>query len=533
MSTISHKQAISFIRRRLDGLLDARQMLSLEEHLRSCGACRAYADEMDLLPRRLQHEFHTRGDLQPGPSPKVMELVTAKARKIQMTNRFFSGARLLTGVAMLLGLAILINLVVSQLGDTAISASETKTADNSLLAENRLLAFTSDQNGNFEIYTMHTDGTRLINLTNNPARDVNPFWSPDSQRIAFESDRDGFTQIYLMDANGSNIIQLTKDKADHSLPRNIDGGSNPWSPYGSKLLYLQQKPEDETIWLLYSIDINTKAKTLLASGRIQLSNLSWSPDGNFVGYVLNDSATPKETFAPGINVVKADSTNNFAINEILSPKESLNYPFYNWSQDGQSIFFTAYKHINEGQDQWIAYEARIPEHTLIEKATSSTQMQDWWNGTSFIIGNGAGSPLTWLRSDKTYSTLNPLVNCDISDPTIELHYGIFPRRSSNGDQIIVVTCPNNSLLFYYTNSDGTIIKQLLRFPGSAGKERNIINIIWSPDDKFIAVKTTSPERNSMYILNISEALSNPSTQPSQITLDEASLQYEPSWQPIP
>jgi hypothetical protein len=236
---------------------------------------------------------------------------------------------------------------------------------------------------------------------------------------------------------------------------------------------------------------------------------------------------------PSINIVKADGTQNFAIKELLLSKESLNYPFYYWSQDGGSIFFTAYKHIDEGQDRWIAYEASVPKGTLIEKATSSTQMQDWWNGTSFIIGNVPGSPLTWLRSDKTYSTLYPLENCEIADPTIELHYGLFPRRSSNGDQIIVVTCPNNNLLFYYTNSDGTIIKQLLRFPASAGKENNIINIIWSPDGKFVAFKLTSPERNSMYILNVSEALNNPSVQPLQIPLDEASLQYEPSWQPLP
>ena len=80
-------------------------------------------------------------------------------------------------------------------------------------------------------------GSALTNLTNHPAHDSNPFWSPDGKRIAFERDQEGFRQIYVMDADGSNVMQLTKDEADHFLPMNIDGKSNPWSPDGSKWLW--------------------------------------------------------------------------------------------------------------------------------------------------------------------------------------------------------------------------------------------------------------------------------------------------------
>jgi hypothetical protein len=41
------------------------------------------------------------------------------------------------------------------------------------------------------------------NLTNHPARDWFPVWSPDGTRITFESDRDGNWEIYVMSADGA------------------------------------------------------------------------------------------------------------------------------------------------------------------------------------------------------------------------------------------------------------------------------------------------------------------------------------------
>jgi Tol biopolymer transport system component len=527
MSGISHKQAIQLIHRRLDGLLNQRQILLLDEHLRSCDSCRDYTNNMNGLSAHLQNEFHRRWDARSEPSQKVSDQVMAKARNIPMTNRISSSAKLLAGAMALILLGVVINFVVLRLQSTSPVTNATKTVDTSPLPQERLLAFASAQNGNFDIYTMHADGTDLTNLTNNPASDTNPIWSPDGKRIAFMSDRTGLMQVYMMNADGSNVVLLT-DGQEH---QQINIGSGAWSPDGSKIVYAQDALGlRDWVWMLYMMDVDQQVVGPIAQSNSTYSSVTWSPDGKQIVFITDDS---QDSNRQRIYAVGIDGNNRRDITKLLPTNERLSNLDYSWSRDGQSIFFIAQRHMDEGKDQWVAYEADLSGDHLVEKATSSTQMQDWWNGTSFIIGNGAGSPLTWLRSDKTYSTLNPLENCEIAYPTIELHYGVFPGRSSNGDQIIVVTCPNNDLLVYYTNSDGTIIKQLLRFPGSAGKENNIVNIIWSPDGKFVAFKLTSPERNSMYILNVSETLSNPSVQPLQIPLDEASLQYEPSWQPLP
>ncbi|HIF97442.1 MAG TPA: hypothetical protein EYQ54_10535 [Myxococcales bacterium] len=52
-----------------------------------------------------------------------------------------------------------------------------------------MIAFSSDRDGNREIYVMNPDGTAQADVTNHPAHDNEPAWSPDSTGIAFESNR--------------------------------------------------------------------------------------------------------------------------------------------------------------------------------------------------------------------------------------------------------------------------------------------------------------------------------------------------------
>ncbi len=65
---------------------------------------------------------------------------------------------------------------------------------------------------------MNTDGSGLINLTNNPANDNCPSWSPNGTKIAFATTRDSNLEIYVMNANGSGLINLTENPADDFRP---------------------------------------------------------------------------------------------------------------------------------------------------------------------------------------------------------------------------------------------------------------------------------------------------------------------------
>ena len=70
-------------------------------------------------------------------------------------------------------------------------------------------------------------------LTDDAAQDLFPRWSPDGASIAFTSDRDGDLEIYLIAPDGSDVRQLTDDDGDEWLPA--------WSPDGTQIAYVSER----------------------------------------------------------------------------------------------------------------------------------------------------------------------------------------------------------------------------------------------------------------------------------------------------
>jgi len=57
-----------------------------------------------------------------------------------------------------------------------------------------------------------------VRLTNNSRADSYPAWSADGGMIAFTTNRDGNMEIYAMNADGSSPTNLTNDMADEAFP---------------------------------------------------------------------------------------------------------------------------------------------------------------------------------------------------------------------------------------------------------------------------------------------------------------------------
>ncbi len=89
--------------------------------------------------------------------------------------------------------------------------------------------------GHFEIYSALTDGSDLVQLTDNDAYNAESTLSPDGSRIIFTSTMDGDLDLYTMNVDGSDVRRITNRFG-------YDGGAF-FSPDGSKIVWRAMYPE--------------------------------------------------------------------------------------------------------------------------------------------------------------------------------------------------------------------------------------------------------------------------------------------------
>ncbi|MPZ92724.1 MAG: hypothetical protein GEU68_14075 [Actinobacteria bacterium] len=104
------------------------------------------------------------------------------------------------------------------------------------LKANGLIAFVrvdgSVDAPNADIYLMDADGDHALRLTDDPAADVEPAWSPDGHNLTFSSDRHSESenlQVYTMSADGDRIQRVTTSFYDADSPS--------WSPDGARIAF--------------------------------------------------------------------------------------------------------------------------------------------------------------------------------------------------------------------------------------------------------------------------------------------------------
>jgi Tol biopolymer transport system component len=168
---------------------------------------------------------------------------------------------------------------------TQLTNARGNSFDSDWSPDGKKMAFRTDRNGqppftsleSGEIYVMNADGTQQTNLTNNPANDGWPKWSPDGSQIVFASYRDGRTntEIYIMNADGSGATQLTDTPA-------LNNEDVAWSPDGKKIAFKSYRDGD---WEIYVMNRDGTAQTRLTHSRGEDGWPAWSPDGKQIAFL--------------------------------------------------------------------------------------------------------------------------------------------------------------------------------------------------------------------------------------------------------
>ena len=145
--------------------------------------------------------------------------------------------------------------------------------------EAKLVRYPSYSNGRVaftylgDIWTADENGQNIQRLTVNRARDAYPRFSPDGKWIAFSSDRNGNLDVFIIPAGGGVAKQLTSHSADDTVLG--------WTPDGRGVLFSSQRGEDFMAMLyVVSVDGGMPWK----AGPDMGIQASFSPDGKRIAY---------------------------------------------------------------------------------------------------------------------------------------------------------------------------------------------------------------------------------------------------------
>jgi Tol biopolymer transport system component len=159
-------------------------------------------------------------------------------------------------------------------------------------------------------------------------------------RIAFSSNADGDYELYTMDADGTGRVQVTHNDQDANLSPLTD--QNPkWSPRGDRLLFIRRRIIPPlALDSLYTANPDGTAEQFLFES-ILIDN-GWSPDGNRIVYTVCTSFGFNSCFGYSARTRSRDGSAGAS----LARNGSRSEVEVDWSPQGDRIAVT------DGGDIW-------------------------------------------------------------------------------------------------------------------------------------------------------------------------------------
>jgi dipeptidyl aminopeptidase/acylaminoacyl peptidase len=139
------------------------------------------------------------------------------------------------------------------------------------------VAYSSDDSGQFQLWTVPLDGGEPTQHTHDADRSVRTMaWSPDGTQLAFTADRDGDEQfqVHVLDVASGEVRQLS-ERSD----RQYSLAQDPFDPTGRWLAFAGND-RDESVQDVLLLDLQTGEQRRVASSPGVLAfPAAFSPDG--------------------------------------------------------------------------------------------------------------------------------------------------------------------------------------------------------------------------------------------------------------
>jgi len=277
-----------------------------------------YIEDLDWLPNHAGLLFTARDNFARRNKIWHVSYATGEAEPIRDDSTHYGNVSLdLTSTKMVVGQIVPdFHLEISEMMEPKHVLSTSSDSLVSSFTPTGKIVYSSNINGQSDIWIMNPNATEQRQLTNDPAADTYPRTSPDEKYIFFTSNRSGNNQIWRMNLDGSDQRQIT----------NSEGG-NPIFASREGVLYYRSL----LTGYIWKVSFDGSGQTPVLDKRVFAP--AFSPDGKLLAYFYRET----ESGAYRIAVV------SFGPMQVINTLDQANpssFPIQlAWASDNKTLFY--------------------------------------------------------------------------------------------------------------------------------------------------------------------------------------------------